>query len=293
MDGLVQITSNEELQDIAYSGMKYICGFCEEHGLQYYLTGGTLLGAVRHQGWIPWDDDIDMGLPRKDYERLISLTQEVDNQDWKLESYEKNPRYMYYWAKLCHKHTVITPSRFGNGYTYGMSIDIFPIDALDRDKSVDQQIREFSQKYRRIFLQGGYKTGRQIQAELDGSDGRTRKQKLIRPIAQILYPDPQTKLRELSDEMAANDWDEAETVGYICLRARTQLWPRRCFDRACTLPFEGRQFQVSADYDELLTLQYGDYMTLPPADQQVSNHTYRAYRLPDSLTYEEYNETQV
>ena len=136
--------SPEEYKKVLLSILTRIDSICRENGLKYMLAYGTLLGAVRHKGFIPWDDDIDLLLPRKDYETLRSVAKSFNTKEWKLLSYSNEPRFLLPFMKYCNKHTIVTPPRFNTGFVYGLSIDIFPLDyAPNNDYLRKKQANKF------------------------------------------------------------------------------------------------------------------------------------------------------
>ena len=127
----------EEIKHISLDGLEFFVDICNKNNLRYYLAFGTLLGAVRHHGFIPWDDDIDILMPRKEYDRFIQISSNMGNDQWEILSYRNTEGYGFYWAKVCSKSTVLTPSRFTSGLLYGVSIDIFPLDYMKSETKED------------------------------------------------------------------------------------------------------------------------------------------------------------
>ena len=122
--------SLNEIKSVSLEGLVYLRDLLEKHHLRYYLAWGTLLGSVRHQGFIPWDDDIDIWMPRKDYEVLLSKINEFENSEWKIIHYSNNRKYLLAWAKLVNKKTICKPSVAATGICLGLSLDIFPLDNI-------------------------------------------------------------------------------------------------------------------------------------------------------------------
>ncbi len=124
----------DEMRQRLLSMAEYLQNICKENGLKMFLSGGTLLGAVRHKGFIPWDDDIDVHMPRPDYDRLIKIFKRKENiGKYKLLSHELNDKYVYTFAKLVDDDTLLIEDDIYSGVDMGLYLDIFPIDGLGDD----------------------------------------------------------------------------------------------------------------------------------------------------------------
>ena len=111
-----KILELEDIKRISLEGLIELKNVCEKYHLKYYLCYGTLLGAVRHKGFIPWDDDIDIVMPRKDYDKLLELSAEIESEKWKLLSSKNNKKFLFVFSKFCNKQTILKPSRFCNHF---------------------------------------------------------------------------------------------------------------------------------------------------------------------------------
>lgn len=124
-----------EIKAIELETLKMFRSFCEEHNIRYYLAFGTLLGAIRYKKFIPWDDDVDLLIPREDYDRLLTLFQ--DNERYRLYSFERNQDYHFPFAKLCDMTTRKVETDYANSKVeMGVEIDLFPMDYFDNDIAV-------------------------------------------------------------------------------------------------------------------------------------------------------------
>ena len=123
--------SLKEIKEIEFELLKKFDSFCKENNVRYFLSNGTLLGAVKYKGFIPWDDDIDVLVPREDYDSLIELFH--DDGRYKLFAFERNAEYRYPFAKFCDMRTRKAEGNIDNGVALGVDIDIFPLDAWNGD----------------------------------------------------------------------------------------------------------------------------------------------------------------
>lgn len=130
--------------------------FCKENDIKYFLSNGTLLGAVKYKGFIPWDDDIDVFVPREDYNRLIALFK--DDEKYCLFAFEKNSKFLYPFAKLCDMKTRKEENNTKSGVVLGIDIDIFPLDAWKSDLSeAKREFKLIRKKIGHLMLSKKYK----------------------------------------------------------------------------------------------------------------------------------------
>ena len=271
--------SAEENKRIVREGLRSFTAICDRYNYRYYLAFGTLIGAVRHKGFIPWDDDIDLIMPRKDYDALRAKAAEIRSSDWELLSYSNEKGFLFPFMKYCNRKTVVTPSRFGSGFVYGLSIDIFPLDLCDGEDEAAVKKRIFSMKYalkkqeKECFKMGVFGTGAAYTVR--------------RLIKRGLYYINTSKVQKLREEYKRLDRVLAEETNnggeyavYMYDRYDT-VWKAADYDgdggKYSVLTFEGYEFTAPYNYDEVLRKSYGDYMKLPPKEKQVCIHTYKAY----------------
>ena len=144
------------LHQIDLDIVKDVVSLCEKHGLKYYMLGGTMLGAIRHGGFIPWDDDIDLGMVREDYERFLELSYKLPGR-LKVVNYRNTPSYQYYITRVLDTETKVIEERIGNENKYtNASIDIFPIDGTPNNKLL-RKIYFFRVLYHRALMSLCYK----------------------------------------------------------------------------------------------------------------------------------------
>ena len=123
------MSNMELLHKVDLDIVKEVVSICDKYKMKYYMLGGTMLGAIRHKGFIPWDDDIDLGIPRKDYEKFLIVAPKELSSHLKVVNYRTDPEYHYYITRILDTETKVEEERIGNDNRYtNASIDIFPID---------------------------------------------------------------------------------------------------------------------------------------------------------------------
>mgnify|MGYP000903206718 CR=1 FL=1 len=265
----------EELQKVEFEILKLFHNFCEENHLRYYLCGGTLLGAIRHKGFIPWDDDIDVMMPRPDYMRFIELNKNgILDQYRKLDTINLNSHALTSILRIYDDRTELTFTNYRFKKKFGCWIDIFPLDGLHESA--------FARKLH--FLEARIVQDLIICNDTKfGGKRRTKILSLIQygllPVLPLFYTIGHERLVEYMDKVARRY--PYETVNYAgVLEGRAldkEAMLKSAMEPAVLVDFWGEKFYAMANYDEYLTNLYGDYMTPPPVEEQVSRHKIDIY----------------
>lgn len=264
---------------------KALIKVCEKYQLRYWAANGTALGAVRHQNMIPWDDDIDICMPRKDYNRLLSLRKELDGTDYRLYSIEDKGYYLPF-AKFCDNRTTIWErKRFP--FVVGVWVDVFPLDYFN---ATDKEIIDFQRKYLSFVAKYTYSiTSISIR---DCIDGLKRKEFLyvLKNIVKRVCYGGKTDFywNSFLEEQAQLTEEETDKDKCTCLtRWRAKIYRKEWFDEYIEMPFADFTVRVPIGYHAYLTLLYGDYMQLPPVKERISHHPKYYCNLNQRLTIEE------
>lgn len=261
-----------EMKALEFELLSFLAGLCEEHQLRYYLGYGTLLGAVRHGGFIPWDDDIDVLMPRRDYLRLIEIMEQKDFENIKILSLQNEADYIYPFAKLIDARTVLYEgfNQLDN-VPLGVYIDIFPLEGMTDNRFAACLFFARLKLLRRILA---------LSLQKFPVSGRNRFMRMLKlPLVLLLKLPGHQRIVGRIDRLAGKrDFDRSDFVGCAVWSAHTsERMPRSCFAGERQLAFEGSLFPVPADYDRYLTQIYGNYMQFPPEAERVSKHRMEAF----------------
>lgn len=242
----------------------YFHKYCEENNLSYFLTGGTLLGAVRHKGFIPWDDDIDLIVPRNDYEKLIFDFNNVSDR-YKIISC-KDRNYYLASSKIIDTHTVMKEN-YDTSMEIGLFLDVFPIDNLSDDLTEAKRMFNYLRKYRYALL---------IKNVSIDKDRKFLKNLLLVLGKFLLLPVKKSNLLNIIDSKSSKYKSENMTkyVGTVAtgIYGEKEIFKREFFESRKLIEFENHEFYAPVGTKDLLTQLYGDYMKLPPKEQQVTHH---------------------
>ncbi|WP_177159584.1 LicD family protein [Granulicatella balaenopterae] len=267
---MCEITDIEELQRMELAILDYIHEICEKEGIQYFLSYGTLIGAVRHKGFIPWDDDIDIWLFRDQYEKLQSYLLEHDNEKFGLKSYHNDPSYMYPFMKIIDKDTYLLENGIRLDSKLGVYIDIFPIDGHIEDKEFEQEMSTLIKKSQlcSYSFEGVKAEGKPLE-------------NIMRYGALAAYSlkDVHSYVKAI-DELAKTRKIDGEYCDFLMYKSmKKPTIKTEWFKEAIDWEFCGKYYKIPIGYDQILRADYGDYMQLPPVDKQVSHHNFKAWEL--------------
>lgn len=265
----MNIIDLKQLRSIQIEILDSVHAYCLQNGIKYSLGGGTLLGAVRHQGYIPWDDDIDIMMPRADYERFAKEYQSPDNYVLDL---RKADNCVEICLKVCRKSTLMRDTVLGRAL-WGVNIDVFPIDGYpDNNSSHCDKILSLRKQAERICP-----TFKSVKKSL-------RIKWFIKYcIKRVLffYPHSFQHLKQEIDLIGSKYSIEKESLGGSILGGYgfREVMSTEVFHSFSDISFEGKMYRTITDYDTYLRCLYGEYMTLPPVEKRISHHLYDSYQL--------------
>ena len=244
---------------------------CDKHGIKYFVQGGTLLGTVRHGGFIPWDDDIDVSLPREDYEKFLTIAEKELPDYYFLQTKDTDPEYPNNFAKIRDSRTTFIESSAKNlRINHGAYIDIFPLDNYPSGKKA--KVYELK---KRLLTQRIYKAFYMPHMSFIA--------KIITMITVILFPSLKgavEKREKLFKSVAPTDRVVNNSGAWL----DKEIIPREWVQGTIQMEFEGIKVNVSDKYDEWLTYVYGDYMSLPPENERVGHHYVDYFDMNKSYT---------
>lgn len=251
--------------------LSFIDETCKKLNLQYYALYGTALGAVRHHGFIPWDDDLDIGMQRDDYNLFCEYINEHNTGSFYIDNYYTNHDYPYYIMRLCDRRY----SLLFDGYKYksGLFIDIYPLDGMgkENDSSYWAKRKSYLTLVQTCYLLASN------ESVFVGSS--TIKRILRMPLCIISKILGKKVFFKLLDRYAnVYSYQESDFIGVPCWSMRLTRYKKDIFNSTIRVPFENISITLPAGYDEMLKSDYGDYMTLPPPDKRKATHYYVAYK---------------
>lgn len=253
-----KIISREESKSIMLSIMDAIDEICKENGLTYFITAGTLLGAVRHKGFIPWDDDIDIVLFREDYDKLLSILKSQDKYSWLGLVDPDNSNYFYPFAKAVDNRTIAKQE--DNTSEYGIWVDVFPLNAFPNLQKEQKSFMRNCQKFRAMI----------ISMTTDFVHAQFSKKFFIKSAIKILslFVGKQAIKKWAIDYMEKYNGKGTDFVGSTFTPYKNEIIKKEKMLPTVELDFEGRKYSAPNCWHEYLTNIYHDYMQLPPVEKR-------------------------
>lgn len=274
--------TEEQLQGLKSCEIELFKAFlqvCRKLNLRYFLVGGTLLGAVRHQGFIPWDDDIDLAMPREDYEIFLREGQKYLPEYYFLQSLYSEPEYHLNFAKLRDSRTTfIEYSVRKRNINHGVFIDVFPLDVYpEREKdrtAMDRRQQVYKYRLRsEVEIPEVSRHNPVVELGLGVVSGLTK----------LRYPSYRKALEE-REALHKNAVGGATWANYCGAWGKKEIMPAEWYAEGVELTFEGLTVRGPKYYDKWLTQVYGNYMQLPPVEKRVGHHYTEAIDLDAPYT---------
>ncbi len=258
------------LKKIQIEILNVVDEFCKKNNIKYFLDCGTLLGAVRHKGYIPWDDDIDVGMLRDDYNKFMELFNR-NNTRYKFLCNELDKDFLYPIGKVVDTNTILYEPDQKTGIKLSVNIDVFVYDNAPDDDVECQKMFKVKEKYGRLRIAKLYP---------DRYDHSSLKKRIIRFFLKNYFKfipkDYYTKKIIQNSKKYINE--KTKRVGNFTSLTKV-TFDKKLFNSFTNLVFENKKYPAPVGYDEYLTNFYGDYMTPPPKEKRVRHHDFEAYIL--------------
>ena len=253
----------------------------EDNNLRWFVGYGTLIGTIRHKGFIPWDDDIDIIMPRVDYNRLLNLSNSIDKGYQLLTPNTKD--YPYRFSKYCDNHTTLVETQC-SPITIGVYVDIFPYDDFDCSFHTISKLRKRYQKIHRSLNKGyNFYSPKYVISCILGF----RVYSFFEMLKAILY----YRVRRNYYVRRMEEIEAISTPGIgdfaVCLSGLLndhEILQSKWLDGSINMEFEGISVRVPIGFDSYLRNYYGDYMQLPPIDKRVARHPHVYENLEKKMT---------
>ncbi len=259
----------EEIQPLLVKILEKLKEYCKVNNLTFFLVGGTLLGAIRHKGFIPWDDDIDVGMLREGYNKFIDLAKKnpyIDKEKRYKVLLPLEENYIYPQIKIIDTYTIVYEKYIAKKYATGLWVDVFPYDYGANNKKEAIKLSKKQHLYKMFFQVG-------ISGELDF--GKKLKKTIAYPFYKLITKGDYTFwIRKILSLPTAHKTDLVGDVVWIY--NERDMYPSFWFDKLIDVKFEEKKYKATAYYNEYLTQLYGDYMKLPKEEDRIF-HGFECY----------------
>ncbi len=234
---------------------------CERMDLRYYVIGGTLLGAVRHRGFIPWDDDVDVGMPREDYDRFVTEGRKYLEEPYFIQTVQTDPQWPLSFAKLRNSRTTFVEKSLASlRINHGVGIDVFPLDPYPEKRSAQ---RWFDLRHELLKIR--------ISCVFTAPEKKSRKLRLAQQCTKVLIPKLASAVRR-RERLLRSVSESSLLANHSGAWGKREIMPADWYGRGTALTFEGLRVNAPEQYRKWLTQVYGDYMELPPEEKRRPHH---------------------
>ena len=274
-----KVSNKEEISDLRklqlseLELLKEVVNICEKNNITYYISGGTYLGAVRHKGFIPWDDDIDIAMPRTDYEKFLKIVSEQEKDNFILSTYEDTSEGIHYPAKITNPNLKVVSSSGKNNQIWSSWIDIFPLDGMPNNKIISK-MHQFHLLYLRARLKF---TCFDDQVNLKDKHRPLIERILIWIGLHTNFGKNSSSLKYLNKiDKSLKKYPEDKSKVYVNFMGSYKfksIISKEIYAEGAKYDFEGLKLNGPKYYDKYLTIIYGDYMTPPKNDEKNKHNT--------------------
>lgn len=261
--------------------------FCVQNHLRYFACSGTAIGAIRHKGFIPWDDDIDVFMPRKDYNQLIAIRSKLKPFGYAIKNLGDD-EYIYAFAKFYDTNTTLIETASFPHCLLGVYVDIFPLDEVDGTfEDIKHKKDNYTALYRKFQDTFLSLSARQFISCLYHKNlQRFKELMMLLLLNKKRKNDIRIEFKQLEDNWATERGSKLMTHSGI-YSLEKELFNKSWFTEAIRVQFENILVYLPKEYDEYLSHLYGDYMTPPPLEKRVSTHSHFYLNLKEGLTLKE------
>ena len=257
--------SEEEIKEVELGVMDYIHNLCQKENINYSLAYGTLLGAVRHKGYIPWDDDVDISLKRDEYDKLYQAVLRDNDPIYKVASWENDARYPYPFYRVYDARTVYENNYIENDIDLGICVDVFPFDYY---ADVNKEMAKLD-TYRRLSVYTLYG----IHSKNAGLKN------IIRYLLVLVFRLTRVKTWNKKMNLLSMQDNDNDSIDYLMENKRTSTkFEKTLLDKVMDSPFEDRTYKIPEASHQILSAIYGDdFMEIPPVEKRVKHDDFVAY----------------
>ena len=261
----------QQLKELLLQVMDAIDKYCRHNEIRYFITAGTLIGALRHKGYIPWDDDIDIVMLRDDYEKFISRFNAYSER-YKVYSIETDANCHYAYAKVYDSNTVFIEGHEDmGGKVIGVNVDVFPLDYVTDDYNDAIRLKNQIKPYDNIV------TVKHIAKKDRGLFKNVSLFILKAVCAFVPYSWCIKRIDRMARKFEKNTNSRYVVNAVIYAKGEREILEREWFKDSMEVPFENRKYLAPIGADQYMRRLFGDYMRLPPEDKRISHHSFTAY----------------